>query len=119
MKFGTLPIGQRFRWRDAVYVKTSPILALAEASETTQMVPRSATVHPLTEERMAETERPSSATLAQEVALAALKGFHQDSLNLIENLTPALTPEQLEQLRRALDAAQRRAITALGLPVRR
>ena len=77
MKFGSLAIGQRFRWRDAVYVKTSPILALAEASDAAQMIPRSATVTPLTQEHGAEPDRPSPATLSRDVALAALAGFHQ------------------------------------------
>jgi hypothetical protein len=47
VKFGQLPPGGRFRWKDAEWLKTSPVLARPVDGEKPVLVPRSARVERL------------------------------------------------------------------------
>jgi len=47
LKFGQLPPGRRFRWKDAEWLKTSPILASPADGGKPVLVPRSARVEAL------------------------------------------------------------------------
>lgn len=49
MKFFQLPGGARFRYRDEIYRKVSPLMAAAEGDEKPRLIPRSASVAPLDE----------------------------------------------------------------------
>ncbi len=47
LKFGQLPPGRRFRWKNQLWLKTSPILACPEGGEKPVLVPRSTMVEML------------------------------------------------------------------------
>lgn len=107
-KFPGLAIGQRFSWRGRRYVKTSPLLACAEDTGESQMIPRSALVELPADAVTAATSRP-----AESSAQAALEMLHQAALTGVESLAAEARPETAARVRRELRAAYQRAVKSL------
>lgn len=107
-KFPGLAVGQRFSWRGRRYVKTSPLLACAEDTGESQMIPRSALVELATDAVGAAAARPAAGS-----AQAALEMLHQAALAGVETLAAEATPKTVARVRRELQAAYRRAVKSL------
>ena len=105
-KFPALTIGQRFTWRGRAFVKTSPLLACAEDTGQSQMIPRSAVVE-VTEQTVAQ------AAPDADPARRALELLHQTALAGVETLATEATTKTVARVRRELDAAYRRALKSL------
>lgn len=88
MKFQLLNPGDRFIYKDEVYTKSTPLVAINEATGNTTLIPRSALLKPLTD---SDKTRQSETTLDKNVQ-ANLKRSSQafiDDLNKILNLAEA------------------------------
>lgn len=106
-KFLSLAVGQRFSWRGRRYVKTSPLLACAEDTGQSQMIPRSALVE------LAESSAPAPVAAATHPGLTALENFHQAALAGVETLAAEATPKTVARVRRELQTAYQRAVKSL------
>ena len=108
MKFTHLKLGQRFRWHDAVFSKTGPLTAVAEADARTQMIPRSASILPID----GHSDMSVSGTaLSADQVLAALEELSAH----LERVAAAFESEQAAALRTAIDEGQARLRARLGI----
>jgi hypothetical protein len=105
-KFPALAIGQHFTWRGRAFVKTSPLLACAQDTGQSQMIPRSAVVE-VAEQAAAKT------VPAADPARRALEHMHQAALAAVETLAAEAGEKTVTRVRRELDAAYRRAVQLL------
>lgn len=86
MKFLQLDVGQRFEWNGEVYSKSSPILAVAEASGKSRMVPRSSAVTPLGDGNAVTAQVAEPSDIPLSTAREALQQMQQDLLSYFEEL---------------------------------
>ncbi|MGE0081436.1 MAG: hypothetical protein AB7U81_09070 [Thiohalomonadaceae bacterium] len=111
-KFNLLAIGQRFRWNGETWRKTSPLLAVNEATGASRLVPRAAVLQVLDGDT-APTPVPNRPLDAHTVA-TALSAHLEASLEAVSAQDiPPETKAALADALRASDAAARRK---LGLP---
>ncbi|BAO45736.1 hypothetical protein [Thiolapillus brandeum] len=96
IKFGQLPPGRRFRWKNAEWLKISPILARPADGEKPVLVPRSALVEGL-DGNPAET----SAELPESRINLVLKDLQHKVLHRLE--AASLPPDQRKELARQID----------------
>mgnify|MGYP001591627713 FL=1 len=106
MKFHQLRPGARFRYKDAVLSKVSPLKAASERGDVQRLIPRSAEVILLDDhgEAVAETIPASLSGSAVENELGRLVASFEKTLARTE---PALTDAQTAQLLEALHDALR------------
>lgn len=105
-KFPALAIGQHFTWRGRAFVKTSPLLACAQDTGQSQMIPRSALVE------VADQSAAKTAPAA-DPARRALEHMHQAALAAVETLAAAADEKTVARVRRELAAAYQRALKSL------
>ena len=86
MKFKLLSIGQKFKYQDEVYVKTSPIVASNVESGHNKMIPAYATLDLLTQS-VTEKEIKTQENLNTEQVINAFNDFYADCITLVENKT--------------------------------
>lgn len=103
IKFLSLPIGERFRWQNVIYVKTSPLIARDEASNKTQLIQRAALVEPLDAQAVART------TQAANASQAVLAEYHRIVLAGLDSLAANVPAQHITELRKKFDAAYRHA----------
>ena len=109
IKFGGLAIGARFRWRDATYVKISPLIARDETSGAAQMVQRAALVEPLG-------VTAAGAAKAASHTECVFEEYHRSVITCFEVLSSARGAQDFDRLRLRLEEARRRALDKLGKP---
>ena len=107
LKFASLALGARFRWRNADYVKVSPLIARDESTGAPQMIQRAALVEPL-DVITADAAVTSSRTEG------VFEEYHRTALACLETLAATASAEDAAQVRRRLDDARRRALQKLG-----
>jgi hypothetical protein len=91
LKFGRLPPGGHFRWKNREWQKTSPILACARGEDNPVLVPRSALVEFLDEQT---SEKSAGAAAARiDPIMKDLQGKLQRQLE-----TSDLSPDQRKEL---------------------
>ncbi len=78
-RFSLLPVGARFAWEDAVYIKVNPLLAAEEKSNRQRMVPKSAVVEPLD---VGANPAPEATGIAR--LRGAVDDYHARCLELLE-----------------------------------
>ena len=100
LKFGQLPTGKRFRYRDESYQKDSPLQARRESDGTTKLIPRSAVITPLDTEGVPITERPMR--IERTHVERALKALETELTTAIARTEPALDADQQRQLQTAI-----------------
>lgn len=103
IKFLSLPIGERFRLQDVIYVKTSPLIARDEASNKTQLIQRAALVEPLDAQAVART------TQAANASQAVLEEYHRIVLSGFDSLAANVPAQHITELRKKFDVAYRHA----------
>ncbi len=91
LKFGQLPPGRRFRWKNQLWLKTSPILASPEGGKKPALVPRSAMV-----EVLDEPDPAGQATGPGEAVGFVMNELRNKLLSRLEDLP--LAPEQRKEL---------------------
>ena len=109
MKFPQLPMGQRFRWRGAVYRKSGPVTAQAEDGSGQLMVPRSAQVEPLD----AADAAVGNAGRAPEAA--TVRAALDDLVTQLETVADELAEPDALRLRAALAQAREVFAARIGL----
>ena len=94
-RFGELPPGTRFRWREQTWIKTSPLLARSSEEAEPVLVPRSARVV-----RLEPRQEPGTPRTLQ-LPVTALEVLQQELVTLVEALPlePDLTRTTLETMR--------------------
>ncbi len=102
MRFHLLPVGARFKWRDTLYTKSTPLIAYDDEG-TARMVPRSAEVEPLDGQPVAAAET-SPLQIDRQRLLDALEALHAPLLARIEARCPTLAQEAEQLLRQGRDA---------------
>ena len=107
MKFPQLPIGARFRWRDAEYTKNGPVTAEAQADKSSRMIPRSASV--------AVIDAAPAATQPQPIASALLQSALSDCQAEVKAACGALSEAERDNVESALAAAHERLLSRLGI----
>lgn len=105
-KFPALAIGQHFTWRGRAFVKTSPLLACAQDTGQSQMIPRSAVVE------VAEQTAVKNAPAA-DPARRALQQVYEAALTGMDTLAAEADAKTITRVRRELDAAYQRALKSL------
>jgi hypothetical protein len=94
MKFKLLSIGQKFKFQDEVYVKTSPLIASNVETGQNKMIPRYATLILLdnTNEKQQITDKPVNS----KDILTAFNTFYEKCIATLENnnvLVPIIKDE--------------------------
>ena len=112
MKFHQLPIGARFRFRDAIMCKVSPLKAVNEADGTHRLVPRSAQVQRLGDDDLPAAQLPMQLDGAS-VEAAAWR-LLDDIRQAANGITPALDDDQARQLGATLESAVQRMLQRLS-----
>lgn len=82
MKFKLLSIGQRFKFEDEVYVKTSPIVASNVETGHNKMIPRYATLT-LLDNNSDDVAVVSSDTVSAKETLDAFNNFYEKCINTL------------------------------------
>ena len=100
MKFKLLSIGQKFKFEDEVYVKTSPLIASNVETGHNKMIPRYATLTLLDNAGTKEPQTTNEPLEAKEV-LNAFNTFYEACIETLEKnkvLVP-LIKDELDQAR--------------------
>jgi hypothetical protein len=82
MKLQQLPMGARFEYQGAVYVKTGPMMAAAESGEQ-KLIPRYAVLKPL-DPMPAATDPKAARQLPEAAVLAAFDTFYLKCSRLVD-----------------------------------
>ena len=108
MKFHQLPTGSRFRFRDTLYRKTSPLQRVDETDGAQELIPRSAEVRRLDDAQAVPERRPGEV-----VETAASKAIG-DGKRALQRSEPALTKDRQAQKLAAVEAATREMLATLA-----
>ena len=101
MKFKLLSIGQKFKYQDEIYVKTSPIVASNVATGHNKMIPRYA-VLTLLDNSSEEIQRPSRESVSADEVLNQFNLFYEKCIaTLYKN--DVLVPIIKDELDKARD----------------
>jgi len=111
MKFPQLPMGQRFRWRGAVYRKAGPLTAHAEYDGALAMIPRSAVIELLQDGTPADADEPGTGPRHPGAVAAALDAL----IGHIGRVADGLAAQDAARLRDALDEARQVFLDRVGL----
>ncbi|MFO7594137.1 MAG: hypothetical protein R6X15_08860 [Pseudomonadota bacterium] len=115
-RFTLLPLGECFEYQGEQYSKTGPLTATKLKDNRRRMIPRSAMVMPLTDTAAPPPPDTSkSSTLDAAATLAAFEHYHNGCLEWLRLAEKELSRETAEQIRTALETAQRRFVQELGL----
>ncbi len=114
MRFHQLRPGARFRYKDTVYRKISPLKGASEADESQKLIPRSAEVTLVDEQgQVVAATLPES--IDSEKLQAGLVRFMAACDEVALRLDPALSESQRTELQRAISAAAEDLLTRLAL----
>ncbi len=111
MKFPQLAIGQRFQYEGGVYTKTGPLLAHAEESGRSRLIPRCAEVMPLAPGAPAAVPRHTAA-LDPESVRRAFAAYEAAARDCLREASPGRAQARLAETGREF-------LRTLGLPERR
>ncbi len=107
MKFHHLAIGQKFRWNDQLWVKTSPLVANRYESDVQKLVPRYVDVTPLD-----DTPPPVPAEpLTPDQIRDAFNRFYGRALTLLES---ELETELQQKIQTELESLKRHFLREIG-----
>ena len=101
MKFKLLSIGQKFKYQDEVYVKTSPIVASNVETGHNKMIPRYAVVT-LLDQSGEKTQPPSKESVNAKDALKQFNLFYEKCIEILEK-NDVLIPIIKDELDKARD----------------
>ncbi|MGD2074045.1 MAG: hypothetical protein PVI91_00015 [Gammaproteobacteria bacterium] len=118
MRFHQLALGQRFEFEGEVYVKSTPIIAVVEATGRERFIRRSANVRamPQTDESVAGA--PAQRRLDPQAVLQAFDAFYAHCVRCLEAL-PRSPGGEGARSRRELEAARQAFLERLRLRSRR
>ncbi len=101
MKFKLLSIGQKFKYQDEVYVKTSPIIASNVETSHNKMIPRYAVVTML-DNSSEDIQIPSKEPVIAEDVLKHFNLFYEKCIATLEK-NDVLIPKIKDELDKARD----------------
>ena len=102
MQFHLLPPGVRFEYQGIVYRKLNSLTASPEDGGKMRLIPRSAKVKPVTEDRQHSEEQNGTSASPAVQALKALYHHCQTELSALEE---GASPAQIDELKRGIEAA--------------
>jgi len=100
MKFKLLSIGQKFKFQDEIYVKTSPIVASNVATGHNKMIPRYA-VLTLLDNRGEEEKILADESISTKDVLTAFNTFYEQCIKTLEdnNVLVPIIKNELDEAR--------------------
>ena len=101
MKFKLLSVGQKFKYEDEVYVKTSPLIASNVKTGHNKMIPRYAALTLLDDAGTSETQTTKKPLQAEEI-LTAFNAFYAVCIDTLEK-NDVLIPQLKNELDQARD----------------
>jgi len=101
MKFNLLSIGQKFKYKDEVYIKTSPLIANNIKTLQNKMIPRYAILTLLDESGIDEPKTNKKNINAQDVS-DAFNLFYEKCIKILEK-NNVLVPSIKDELDKARD----------------
>ena len=101
MKFNLLSIGQKFKFQDEVYVKTSPLVASNVETGHNKMIPRYA-VLTLLDDAGSNEQQVKNESINTKDVLAEFNTFYEKCISILEN-KKMLLPELKNELDQARD----------------
>lgn len=101
MKFKLLSVGQKFKFEDEIYVKTSPLIANNIKTGHNKMIPRYATLTLLDEAGTSEAQTVKESLNAEEV-FNAFNNFYEQCIGALEK-NEVLVPVIKDELDKARD----------------
>lgn len=113
MKFTQLPIGQRFELEGAVYVKTSPMMAVKEGGGESRFMARYVVVKVLGGEEIPAQPRQAR-RVEEEAVRAAFEQYHSRCRKALEQLAGDIPAEKLELLLAEGEDERRRFLDLLS-----
>ena len=102
-------MGQRFRWRGAVYRKSGPVTAQAEDGSGQLMVPRSALVEPL------DVGDAAVGNAGRAPEAATVRAALDELVTQLETVADELAEPDAQRLRTALAKAREVFVARVGL----
>ncbi len=110
MKFAQVPVGQRFELQGGRYLKTSPVVAVEEASGRSRFIGKYVEVTLPEGPDQAKPAPASSAPVDPQAVLAEFEAFHARCLAILDGLQDSLDVETLDRARTELEEARRRFV---------
>ncbi len=77
MKFNLLKIGERFLYKDELYTKSTPLVAINEATGNNKLIPRSALLKPVREPDKPQQAIASGARILQQSGVDFMQGLDE------------------------------------------
>lgn len=114
MKFHQLPIGARFRYRDAGYRKISPLKAHNEGDDTHKLIPRSAVVSRIADAAANGAAPGLSGSLPGTAVETGTWRLVDDCRAALDGIEPPLDAEQRTQLVAAIEVAAQKMLSSLA-----
>lgn len=109
MKFAQVPVGQRFELEGTRYLKTSPVVAVEEASGRSRFLGKYVEVALVQGADAPASRGAAPAVLEAPAALAELDAFHDRCLAILVALKDAIGAQAFERARAELEEARRQA----------
>lgn len=117
-KFTLVPVGDCFEFQGEQYSKTGPLTATSLKTNRQRMIPRSAMVAPIQAGGTValKQDEPADAFMVNSNDLRnAFEHYHAGCMEWLRMAEKELNAETAEQIREALETAQRRFLSDLGL----
>ena len=112
MRFHQLEPGARFRYRNEVFVKKTPLVAIQESSGQQKLIPKSADIEPL-DSPVSASPSPGEQRLDRETVVRAFESFYEDCVEQILSLETAQDGAAFTEARRRLARARERFLESL------
>jgi len=111
MKFHQAPLGQPFEYQGQHFIKTSPIIAWCDETESQQLLPRSAEVqvYHQSDNQPVVNERNIPLQHARQVLLK----WHDYCLDCLQSINDNPVPEKLAQVHSQLEQARSQFLSEL------
>lgn len=114
VKFSQIPANARFTYRGQTYRKVSPLQGVNDADGSRSLIPRSAAVA-LLDEHGVEVGGELPALVPRAVVENVFEDYRRRRRSALARVEPALSDEQLSDLRTALESADRELWTQLAV----
>ena len=117
-KFTLVPVGECFEYQGEQYSKTGPLTAISLTTNNRRMIPRSAMVAPIQSGGQAIPEQESAGEtfkIDSDRLREAFEHYHVGCIEWLALAEKELSAETAAQIREALQTAQQRFLSELGL----
>lgn len=112
MKFAQVPVGRRFELEGTRYLKTSPVVAVEEASGRSRFIGKYVEVTLSAEREAAAPQAPAPVDAG--AVLAGLEAYHARCLAILDAFRGRVDAVDSERARAELEEARKRFVAGIG-----